>query len=340
MRFRKTVSAWIIVYLFVAAIFLCSNCMAAKVVGFLMPQSGLGDQSFNDMTYAGMVKARNEFKFALIREKTTDNTENSRKAGLEVLLNRGATVVVANGWEFRNIIRKAAKKNPHVKFVLNDFAVTAGDNLVSTVYGQHEGAFLAGALSAWKTHTGKIGFIGGENMPIIRAFFKGFEEGAFYANKKIEIISEYIGGSDDHRSGFDNPGFAYLKAKEMYLADADIIFTVAGLSGNGVIQAALERKRFVIGVDADQDHMAKGYILTSVMKRLDIATYRELATIMKGEFEPGVHFYGLKEKGVALSPMTYTRELIGSDIINRLKDLEEKIISGQIVVTNILSREP
>lgn len=328
----------VLVSLFIFVGIGCGKSVAAQVVGFLMPSSGLGDQSFNDMTYAGMVKARNVFQFDLIREKAKDNTEESREESLNKLLNRGAQAVVANGWEYRNLIKTASLEHPGVKFILNDYPVSAGDNMVSTIYGQHEGAFLAGALAAMKTTSGKIGFIGGENMPIIQAFLTGFEEGASYINKDIVVTSLFIGESDDEASGFDNPAAAYARAKEMYLADVDIIFAVAGLSGNGVIKAALEQKKYVIGVDADQDHMAKGYVLTSVMKRLDTVTYMELAALMKNDFKSGIHVYGLKEKGVGLSPMTYTRELIGPDIINRLDRIKAEIIAGHIVVTNALSQ--
>ncbi len=313
--------------------------MAGNTVGFLLPQSGLGDQSFNDMAYAGLVKARNDFKFELIREKAFDNTEKSRKAGLEKLLSRGAIVVVANGWEFRTTVREASLNHPQVKFIINDVAVKAGDNLVSTVYGQHEASFLAGALTAWMTRTGKIGFIGGEDMPVIRSFFKGYQGGALYVEKSIDLVPQFLGDSDDLQSGFDNPALAYKTANSMYDNGVDIIFTVAGLSGNGAIRAAAERRLFVIGVDADQDYMAKGHVLTSVIKKLDTATYTEVAAIMNGKFSPGVHYYGLKEEGVALSPMTFTRDLIGPAIIKRLADLEGQIIKGKIKVRNYLESE-
>ncbi len=326
----------ILIPICLAALLLCGNCAAAHVVGFLIPSSGLGDHSFNDMTYAGLVRARNDFKFELIREKAPDHTEQSRATGLEKLLKRGATVVVANGWEYRTVIRDAAVKNPGVKFIIHDVPVTAGDNLVSTVYGQHEGAFLAGALAAWMTRSGKIGFMGGENMPVLHAFLKGYEEGAVHGKPDIELVSLFLGDSKDARSGFDNPALAYKKAREMYGEGVDIIFTVAGLSGNGAIRAAGESKKFVIGVDADQDYMARGHVLTSVMKRLDRTTYKELEALMKGAFKPGIHLYGLKEGGVALSPMKYTRDLIGADIMGRLKDLEKRIVDGEIVVTDIL----
>ena len=322
-----------------AAILFCGECVAGGVVGFLMPSSGLGDQSFNDMTYAGLVRARNDFKFELIREKAYDNTEESRVASLEKLLRRGATVVVANGWEYRTVIRESSLKNPQVKYILNDMPVKAGKNLVSTVYGQHEGAFLAGALAGWMTRSGKVGFIGGEKMPVIQAFLKGYEEGALHGKGDVDLSARFLGDSDDPRSGFDNPALAYQKAKEMYENGVYIILTVAGRSGNGVIRAATEEKQFVIGVDADQDHMARGYVLTSVMKRLDHTTYMELAAIMAGEFKPGIHHYGLREGGVALSPMKYTRDIIGPAIMGRLRELEGSIIEGKIVVTDLLAAD-
>ncbi len=327
----------IIISILGAIILSCGTGQATEVVGFLVSSSGLGDQSFNDMTYAGLVQASHDFKFELIREIPLDNTSKNRKISLEKLLKRGVGVVVANGWGYHAMIQEAAKKNPRVKFIIHDVPVSAEDNLVSTVYGQHESSFLAGALAGWMTRTGKIGFIGGENMPIINAFLKGFEEGAFHSNKDINLSVVFLGSLDDSKSGFDNPLLAYKKANRMYENNVDIILTVAGLSGNGVIRAAAKKKKYVIGVDADQDYMAKGYVLTSVMKRLDTATYKELKDIMAGDFKPGIHHYGLEEGGVALSPMIYTKEYIGPEIMTRLKQLEKKIIKGKIVVTNVLS---
>lgn len=111
----------------------------------------------------------------------------------------------------------------------------------------------------------------------------------------------------------------------------------AGATGNGVISAAQQHKKFAIGVDSDQDYMAKGYVLTSMMKRLDKAVIREISLIMEGKFQPGVHLYGLKEKGVSLSPMKYTNHLIPKEVLNQLNKLEKAIIDGQIQVTNYLN---
>jgi basic membrane protein A len=211
-------------------------------------------------------------------------------------------------------------------------------NVISTVFGQHEGSFLAGALAAWTTKSGRIGFIGGKDMPVIRAFLIGFREGATYARDDIRIDEVFLSAKDEESSGFDNPALAYTEADSLYDRDVDIIFSVAGLSGNGIIRAAVQNEKFVIGVDADQDHMAKGRILTSVMKRLDRATVEALRRIIEGDFSPGILYFGLREDGVALSPMTYTHDMFPPEILEKINSLRTRIITGEIVVTNYLEK--
>jgi len=312
---------------------------AKDIVGFLIPSSGLGDQSFNDMTYAGLIQARSRHNFTLIREQCSDFTEESRQNGLDLLIARGAQIIVVNGWEYRNLIESYAGRYPQRLFLINDFPMPGFTNVVSTVFGQHEGSFLAGALAGWMSKSGKVGFIGGMDMPVIRAFQSGFRQGVLYANPEIEISEIFLSTPQDTQSGFNNPNLGFVTANRMYANGVDIIFGAAGLTGNGIIQAARRQQKYVIGVDADQDHMAEGYVLTSVMKRLDSATSAILDRIFSGETVHGVYVFGLKEGGVSLSPMTYTRELIPAKIHADLAHLQQQIIDGVVTVTNPLQDE-
>jgi len=309
---------------------------AAMTVGFLIPASGLGDESFNDMTYSGLIRARARHNFPLIREQCGGGTEDDRRQALEKLLRRGAQIVVANGWQYRNLIRDYAQRYPRRTFLLNDFPVAGTPNLISTVFAQHEGGFLAGALAGWMTKTGKIGFIGGMEMPVIQAFRFGFREGAYYANPTIRVSELFLAPAQDAYSGFSSPSLGFSMANRMYNQGVDIIFGAAGLSNQGIIQAARRRNHFAIGSDADQDHTAPGYVLTSVMKRVDEATASILDSLFRGEPVQGVQYFGLKEGGISLSPMTYTRNRIPDEILARLELLREHIIAGKIHVTNPL----
>lgn len=311
--------------------------LADQTVGFLIPDSGLGDQSFNDMTYAGLIQARASHDFSLIREQCEDYTEKSRKEAMERLIARNADIIVANGWEYRDVITEYARKHPQRTFIIHDFPLEDLPNVISTVYGQHEGSFLAGALAAWMSKSGKIGFIGGMDMPVIRAFQVGFRAGAEYANPDIEVTEIFLSTPESSDSGFNNPKLGFKAATQMYEDGIDIIFGAAGLSGNGIIQAARKQQKFAIGVDADQDHMAKGFVLTSVIKRLDMATVTLLKKIFSGIKIHGVHSFGLKEAGVSLSPMTYTKHLIPIDMKKNIHLLKQQIIDGEVVVPNPLA---
>jgi basic membrane protein A len=255
---------------------------------------------------------------------------------MDKLISRGAGIIVVNGWEYRDLVKKYAPSYPERIFLINDFPLTGIDNVISIVYGQHEGAFLAGALAGWMSRSGKIGFIGGMDMPVIRAFQTGFHEGARFAAPSIDITDIFLSSPEEQHSGFNNPNLGYTTAGRMFDNGVDIIFATAGLSGNGVIQAARDKQRFVIGVDADQDHLASGYVLTSVMKRLDLATADVLDKIFNKEKVQGVYYYGLEEAGVSLTPMTYTRKIIPTAILDKLAQLQQKIIDGEIRVTDVL----
>jgi basic membrane protein A len=316
--------------------FSTATCSAKSIVGFLIPSSGLGDQSFNDLTYAGLVQARTQHEFTLIREQCADFTEKSRLQSMQRLLSRGATIIVVNGWEYRHLVEKFAVLNPERIFLINDFPMDGFENVISTVFAQHEGSFLAGALAGWMTKSGKIGFIGGMDMPVIRSFQTGFNEGARFANPNIVILESFLSTPDEALSGFNNPALGFTTASRMYESGADIIFGPAGLSGSGIIQAARRHQKYVIGVDADQDYMAKGYVLTSVMKRLDKVIATILGRIYNNEKITGTYSFGLKEDGVSLTPMTYTKKQIPLEIQEKVAQLRQDIIDGRIHVTNIL----
>ncbi len=308
-----------------------SDVLARPVVGFIVTSSGLGDQSFNDMAFTGLIRVRKDLDIVLIREMT-DNTEASRAAAVKRLIKKGAGLIVASGWEFRSIIHDAAGQYPDTRFLLNDVPLQGLDNVVSTVFAQNEGAYLAGALAGWMTKTARVGFVGGEDIPVIRDFQTGFDAGLHHARPEAELLSKFVAPRGSEPSGFNNPRGAYRVAEDLYRSGADILFGVAGLSGNGVIQAARKFDLFVIGVDADQDHMAKGLILTSVMKRLDHTTFTEVKRALTGKFSPGIRYYDLKKGGISLSPMTYSRHLIPAVVQKKLTKIETIIKTGELKV--------
>jgi len=299
-------------------------------VGFLVGVSGLGDQSFNDMTYAGLFKLKKEHDFRLLFEDS-ENNDQAFDASMQRLINKGSNIIVANGFYMKELVEKYAKLHPNINFILQDATVNGLENVVSILYSVNEGSFLAGAFAGLMTRSRHVGFIGGVDVPIMHMFSAGFIEGVEYINPRVSVKEQFISIAPDF-SGFRNPSEGHRIAMEFYDENIDIIFSAAGLSGNGVIQAAKQKGRFAIGVDSDQDHLAKGKVLTSMMKRLDIATYTEVKKIINGEFNHGTVSYGLAENGVGLSPMDFTQHLIPESVMNRLEQIRTDIIKGKIKV--------
>lgn len=301
-------------------------------------QDGLGDRSFADMTYIGLAKVKERLGIKLIFDvgHQTAIKEAEREASIQRLIDRKVDLIVASGWQFLNSFKKMAKQYPNQKFFLNEVPVSGFKNIASTVFAQHEGSFLAGCLAGWMSKTNKIGFIGAMDLPVIHAFRVGFIEGAKYANSKISVQYDFVTTGDDF-SGFEKPEEGLRIAETQYNNGVDIIFQVAGgQTGRGVIEAARKNQKFVIGVDTNEDHIAKGYVLTSMIKRIDVSTNKEVEKISKGTFNAGITKYGLADEGVSLSPMEFTKHLIPKTIIEKLKTTKEKIISGEIQVSDYL----
>lgn len=317
---------------FVTLLLFSVPCLAAPpVVGFVTGSEGLGDLSFSDMAYGGIRRAQQEFGFklrVLEPNKTGQSTEKEVLALVEQ-----SDVIILLGAQHVDLAKEAARSNPDKKFIFFEVPVEGVQNISSVMFQQQEGSFLAGALAACVTKTGKVGFVGGTPIPPVQAFERGYRDGVLYARPDAEVFIEYVSPAGDY-SGFGNPQKGHDLALEMYNKGADIVFAVAGGTGNGVIEAARRTGHFAIGVDSDQDSLAKGSVLTSMIKRLDSASYNELKAVMNDQFSPGVTTYGLKDGGVSLSDMKYTRDLIPSVCLENIEDVRGKIVSGEIVMTD------
>ncbi len=307
--------------------------LSGQTLGFLTGSGGLGDESFNDAVYRGMARAARESGHRLIYREWEQDRD---MYGLFLeLVEEKADRIVLNGDQFLPVVKKYASRFPKVKIIANDFEAGGAPNVKSIVYDHHEGAFLAGALSGWVTQSGKVGFIGAIDIDVVHSFLVGFREGVAFASPSCEVTVDFISRLPDY-SGFNDPAGAAKIAGERYAGGVDVLFSVAGLSGNGVIRVAGMKRKYVIGVDRDQDHMARGFVLTSVIKQMDHAVYKELVKINNGAFEPGTVFYNLGNGGVALSPMKYTKHKIPSRILEKLEKVKQEIVGGKIRVTNSL----
>ncbi|MFX1508255.1 MAG: right-handed parallel beta-helix repeat-containing protein, partial [Promethearchaeota archaeon] len=297
---------------------------------------GLGDNSFNDMAYAGLNKALIEGLCTFDYSEPSDISEY--QTFLDDYASSGSyDLIVTVGFAQKTAVNNVSTYYPNQAIALIDEIVDQG-NVSSLVFKEEEGSFLAGAMASLMTNTGRMGFIGGMDLPLIRKFWAGFAAGAFYEknNSYIEVIENFVGA-------WDNQTTAKSMAEDMWVKGVDIIYAAAGGSGLGVLESANEQGEgfFAIGVDVDQDYLFPGRILTSMMKRFDIAVYNAIKDVYDSTWSPDIQLLGLEENGVGLSPLTYTKDEIGSDIIQEVNvTLRNKIINDEITVpTNVSNLE-
>lgn len=326
---------WIMAVLCVLS-FATSALAGMPVVGFVTGASGLGDLSFNDMAYGGIRRAQLDYNFKLVILEPKESGKSTEEDIVGVV--QQSDIILLLGAQHTKFAKDMATKHPDKQFILFEVPIEGFDNISSVMFKHHEGSFLAGALAAYVSKTKAVGFVGGTVIPPVQAFEKGYLEGVAYVDPEAKTFVEYVSPAGDF-SGFGNPQKGNAIALEQYAKGADIIFAVAGLTGNGIIEAARKTGNYAIGVDSDQDSLAKGFVLTSMIKRMDVASYNELVSALDGKFSPGVTYYGLKDGGVSLSEMKYTRDKLPEGVLDKVEAIKEKIVSGEILVTDLLPRD-
>lgn len=300
-------------------------------VGLVFDVGGLGDKSFNDLAYAGLQKARDDLGISFEYFEPTQSSD--REAALRLFAQGDADLVIGVGFLFSDDIRQVALDFPEKKFVCIDYSWTAGDslppNLLGIKFREEEGAFLVGALAAMVTETGRIGFVGGMDIPLIHKFEAGYRAGAQAVNPDIRIVVNYAGVTGD---AFKNPA----KGKELALAQydqgVDIIFHASGSTGLGVFEAAREKNKLVIGVDADQSAEAPGLVLTSMIKKVDVVVFDVISDAVKGEWRGGVRSFGLAEGAVGYVNNETNARWITPERKARLDEFARQIAAGEIRV--------
>ena len=285
------------------------------------------DKSFNQAIYENAALKFSKESQVKIRNFTPTN-ETNHEQGLERLAKRGYTPIIAIGFMYTNALEKTARKYPHTQFVIIDSVVDL-PNVKSLIFKEHEGSFLVGALAALKSKSKKIGFIGGMDSPVIHKFACGYEQGAKYINKNIEIFQDMTGWTS---SAWTNPTRGAELALKQFSKGADIIFAAAGGTGIGVYQAAKDNGKYAIGVDSNQNYLHPGVMLTSMVKLVGVATYEVLKNAKAGHFTAGVEIRGLKESGVNWALDKYNQPLISSKIENKINKIKANIIAGKIQV--------
>ena len=308
-------------------------------VGMIYDIGGRGDLSFNDSAAAGLDKAKEDFGVEA-KELEPDEGGENREELLRLLSEEQYDLVFGVGFLFADAIKAASADFPEVNYGLIDGSFEGledGGNVASLVFAEHEGSFLVGAAAALKSKTGKVGFIGGVEIDLIKKFEAGFVAGAKHINPDIQVDVKYISQPPDF-SGFADPAKGKEVALGLFNGGSDVVYHAAGGSGAGLFEAAKQvseekgEKVWAIGVDSDQYQTApeevQDYILTSMLKRVDTAVYETVKAFVEGDFSGGTRAFGLAEDGVGYA----TSGGHIDDIAEQLEELKQKIIDGEIEV--------
>ena len=328
-------------------------------VGIVFDIGGKDDRSFNAAAWAGVkcaqtgqlpdgVTSCGKPALDIVLRDVEPGTPNAIEPAMRAFAERGYDLVIGVGFAQAPIMELVAREYPQVHFAIIDGVIFEDDgktpraNVASLVFKEHEGSYLVGMIAAKTSRSGTLGFVGGMDIPLIRRFEVGYEEGARAVNPQIRIIQNYVGVTD---AAWNNPG----KGKELSMAQidkgADVIFTAAGNSGLGVFdaveQAGTENgraRRFVIGVDSNQNAVKPGFVLTSMVKRVDNAVYDIVKDVVEGRFSGGFHVFGLESDGVAYVVDEYNRNLVSREAIQIAEEARKKIIAGEIKVTDAMAQ--
>ena len=313
-------------------------------VGLVFDIGGKGDQSFNDSAYRGLKWAE---KLGISHVEIEPGADADRETGLRMIASQGFELVIGVGFLFTEAIKAVADEFPDTKFAIIDGFVGDKKNVASLLFREHEGSFLVGIIAGMRTQMDdkrKVGFVGGMDIPLIHKFEAGYKAGVEYAFPGCEVFVDYAGTTP---TAFIDP----VKGKELALAQYDkgahVIYHASGLTGAGVYEAAKEKKRFVIGVDSNQNHL--GHIeatgqnlgLTSMLKRVDVAVFSLIKDVKEGHFKGGVKVHGLDHvvkldgktyHGVYYAMDEYNKDLVTKAMLDKLKKAEVDIINGVIKV--------
>ena len=286
----------------------------------ILGSGGLGDRSFNDSAYAGLLEAQQKFN---IRFETIDFTSQAANLdAIRLLAKSNYDLIIGVGFEHGDNIKKAAQEFPGIKFAAIDFELS-GDNIASIVYREQEGDFLMGALAAMLTRTKYVGVIGGADIPSIRRIMSGFTQGVAYQDNSVKVFSDFAGT-------FSDPQIGLAKAMVRYTEGADVIHNAASRTGLGIIEAAKQTGKLTTGTSGDQRYLAPGNVVGNRPKRVDTAVLLLIGEVKSGNFQAGIRSLGLKENGIVLGP--FDESLVTKEMLDRLDDFKQKIINGQIVV--------
>ncbi|NDH63346.1 MAG: BMP family ABC transporter substrate-binding protein [Alphaproteobacteria bacterium] len=292
---------------------------------------GKFDKSFNEGVSEGAEKFKKETSIAVAEFEPSNETQFEQ--ALRRFAQRGQDPIIAVGFSQAVALEKIAKEFPRTRFTIIDSVVNL-PNVQSVVFKEQEGSFLVGVLAALASKSGKIGFVGGMDIPLVRRFQCGFEQGIKFANPSAELITNMTGTTP---AAWNDPGRGAELAKGQFDRGVDVVYAAAGSTGIGILQAAKDRGRLGIGVDSNQNHLHPGTMLTSMLKRVDLATYNSFKAAQAGTWKGGVQVLGLKDGGVDWALDKDNEKLITPEMKAKVDAAKADIVSGKIVVHDYMS---
>jgi basic membrane protein A and related proteins len=302
-------------------------------VGLVLDRGGKDDKSFNASAYEGGMTAKKKLGIFLKYVEAAD--DNAFEPQLRAFAQRDFDLIIGIGFAQKEAIKKVAAQFPQKHFAIVDAEVDA-PNVRCLMFEEHESAYLIGAIAAMTSKTGKVGFIGGMDIPLIRRFSLAYEAGAKKINPQISVLANYVGVTSE---AWNNPPKGKELAVSQYDGGVDIIFAAAGASGLGAFDAAEEKKKFVIGCDSNQDWVKPGLVLTSMLKRVDESVFAVIEEAKNGKFTGGIKHFGLANKGVDYSVDKYNETILSESVRQRAEELKADIIAGKITVPDYYKKK-
>lgn len=327
---RRT--SFAVVALLTAGLFCAQLGLAADPQpAVVFDMGGKFDKSFNEGVFNG-VEHFKEATGITYREFEVTN-ETQREQALRKMAQRGSDPVLGVGFAQGPALEKVAQEFPDTRFSIIDMVVEQ-PNVQSIVFKEHEGSFLVGMLAVMASKTGKVGFIGGMDIPLIRRFQCGYEQGAKYASADVEVISNMTGTTP---AAWNDPTKGGELAKSQFDRGVDVAFAAAGGTGLGVYQAAKDNGKLAIGVDSNQNYLHPGTMLTSMVKRVDVAAYNAFNGALNDTWSPGVQVLGLSEDGVDWAFDEYNARLVSEEMQAAVEQARADIIAGKIEVHDYMA---
>ncbi|MEM6618796.1 MAG: BMP family ABC transporter substrate-binding protein [Pseudomonadota bacterium] len=288
---------------------------------------GKFDKSFNEGVFNGIQRFTEETGVEVMEFEVTNETQ--RQQAMERMVSRGATVVLGVGFAQADAINNVAAANPEVKFSIIDVSWLDQPNLRQYAFKEQEGSYLVGIAAAMASESGTVGFVGGMDIPLIRAFACGYKQGALSANADVTVLENMTGTTP---AAWNDPAKGAELTQGQIDRGADVVYQAAGGTGLGVLQAAADAGKFSIGVDSNQNYIQPGSVLTSMLKRVDVAAYETMMDAMNDEFDTGVRNLGIAEGGVGWSLDEHNEALISPEMKAAIDAASEAIKSGEISV--------